>query len=72
MWTEKLFSGIESCHAIGMLRPILWSLGAASTPRVVGSDGIVADTHVCSTPDQAPVLSHHRALELTARIPRVL
>ena len=31
---------IKSCHDIGMLRPILWSLGAASTPKVVGSGGV--------------------------------
>ena len=40
-----IFSGIESCHDIGMLRPILWSFGAASAPTVVESGGVVADGH---------------------------
>ena len=66
---HRIFLKIKSCHDIGMLRPILWSLGTCSTPKVVGYGGVVADIHVCSTHDRAPVLSHHRTLELTARIP---
>ena len=68
---HRIFLKIKSCHAIGMVRPILWSLGVSETPTVVGSGGVVADIHVCSNPDRDPVLGHRRALELTARIHRV-
>ena len=68
MWKHRIFLKIKSCHDIGMLRPILWSLGVSETPKVVGSGGVVGDIHVCSTPDRAVVLGHHRALELPARI----
>ena len=50
MWEHRIFFKIKSCHAIGMLRPILWSLGASSTPKVVGSGAAVWDRHDCSTP----------------------
>ena len=51
-----------------MLRPILWLLGTCSTPKVVEYGGVVADIHVCSSPDRDPVLGRHRALGFPALI----
>ena len=71
MWTEKLLPAIDSCHAIGMLRPILCSLGVCSTPKVVGSGGVVADRHYFGGPRSGPWVGSGIEVETVHAITRV-
>ena len=70
MSEHRIFLKIESCHDIGMLRRILWSLGVSETPTVVGSGGVVGDIHDFGGPRSGPMAGSGIAVEVVHALTR--